>query len=80
MSPMPVLSIAAKKGLRRLERWTTEHALLAAEAGLAGLGAVRPSALLLLGHMRSGSTLLLHLLEATAPVPLRTQVSARFRG
>ncbi len=62
MAPMPVLSIAAKKGLRRLERWTTEHALLAAEAGLGSVGVARPSVLLLLGHMRSGSTLLLHLL------------------
>jgi hypothetical protein len=62
MSPMRVLSPRVKKGLRRLERWAIEHAMLAAEAGLATVGVARPSALLLLGHMRSGSTLLLHLL------------------
>jgi hypothetical protein len=59
---MRVLPTPVKKGLRRLERWATEHALLAAEASLATVGVARPSALLLLGHMRSGSTLLLHLL------------------
>jgi len=37
-------------------------AALVAEGCLAGLGVARPSALLILGHMRSGSSLLLHLL------------------
>ena len=59
---MRVLSTPVKKGLRRLERWAIEHAMLTAEASLATVGVARPSALLLLGHMRSGSTLLLHLL------------------
>jgi hypothetical protein len=48
--------------LRRLGKPAMEHAIVATEDCLAAIGVLRPSALLLLGHMRSGSTLLLHLL------------------
>lgn len=65
---MRVLSISVKKGLRRLERSAKDHALLAAEASLEAVGVARPSALLLLGHMRSGSTLLLHLLLTNSAI------------
>jgi len=49
-------------GLRRLGKPAIEQAILATEGCLAAIGVWRPSVLLLLGHMRSGSTLLLHLL------------------
>lgn len=62
MARMRELSIPVKQGLRRLERRAIEYAMLAAEASLVAVGVARPSVLLLLGHMRSGSTLLLHLL------------------
>jgi hypothetical protein len=50
------------KGIRRFGKRAIESAVMAAEAGLQAVGVPSPSALLLLGHMRSGSTLLLHLL------------------
>jgi hypothetical protein len=65
---MQVLSIPVRRGLRRLERWAVEHAMLAAEASLEAVGVARPSVLLLLGHMRSGSTLLLHLLLTNSAI------------
>jgi hypothetical protein len=49
-------------GIRKLGKRAIESAAMAAEAGLQAVGVPSPSALLLLGHMRSGSTLLLHLL------------------
>lgn len=48
--------------ISRLRSRATGGASLAAEASLSALGVTRPAALMLLGHMRSGSTLLLHLL------------------
>jgi len=48
--------------VRELKRWTRTGAAVTAEALLAAVGVSQPSVLLLLGHMRSGSTLLLHLL------------------
>jgi hypothetical protein len=56
------------KGIRRLGQRAIESAAMAAEAGLQALGVPSPSALLLLGHMRSGSTLLLHLLMTNPEV------------
>ncbi len=48
--------------LRGLTRRTLGYATMATETSLAAIGVSRPSVLLLLGHMRSGSTLMLHLL------------------
>jgi|HubBroStandDraft_1064217.scaffolds.fasta_scaffold00124_27 hypothetical protein len=56
------------KGIRTLRKRVIESAAIAAEGGLQALGVPRPSALLLLGHMRSGSTLLLHLLMTNPEV------------
>ena len=56
------------KVIRRLGRRTIESVVMAAEAGLQAVGVPSPSALLLLGHMRSGSTLLLHLLMTNPDV------------
>lgn len=56
------------KGIRRLGTRAIESAAMAAEAGLKAVGVPIPSALLLLGHMRSGSTLLLHLLMTNPEV------------
>jgi hypothetical protein len=47
---------------RKLRRRAVDHACRLAEGSLAVLGVARPQALLVLGHMRCGSTLLLHLL------------------
>jgi len=55
-------------GIRKLAKRAIESAALAAEAGLQAVGVPHPSALLLLGHMRSGSTLLLHLLMTNPEV------------
>lgn len=44
------------------------HAVVTAEGSLAALGVSRPKALLILGHMRSGSSLLLHLLMTNPEV------------
>jgi hypothetical protein len=54
--------------LRRLGKRGIESAAKATEAGLQAVGVPSPSALLLLGHMRSGSTLLLHLLMTNPEV------------
>jgi hypothetical protein len=56
------------KGIRWLGKRAIESAVIAAEAGLQAVGVPSPSALLLLGHMRSGSTLLLHLLMTNSEV------------
>jgi hypothetical protein len=56
------------KEIRRLGERAIESAAMAAEAGLQAVGVPSPSALLLLGHMRSGSTLLLHLLMTNPEV------------
>jgi hypothetical protein len=48
--------------MRNVRRRAIEHAVMVTEACLEAIGVSSPSALLLLGHMRSGSTLLLHLL------------------
>jgi hypothetical protein len=48
--------------IRGLRKEAIERASVGAEACLQALGVANPSALLILGHMRSGSTLLLHLL------------------
>jgi Sulfotransferase domain len=55
-------------GIRRLGKRAIRSAAMAAEAGLQAVGVPSPSALLLLGHMRSGSTLLLHLLMTNPEV------------
>jgi hypothetical protein len=55
-------------GIRQLGKRAIESAAMAAEAGLQAVGVPRPSALLVLGHMRSGSTLLLHLLMTNPEV------------
>ena len=55
-------SAPTMKEIRRLGKLALEHTTLVAESGLQAFGVRRPSALLLLGHMRSGSTLVLHLL------------------
>jgi hypothetical protein len=47
---------------RTLGNWLIERTALIVEDCLDAIGVRRPAALLLLGHMRSGSTLLLHLL------------------
>jgi len=49
-------------GLRKAGKRAILGTLVSAEASLKAVGLARPSVLLLLGHMRSGSTLLLHLL------------------
>jgi hypothetical protein len=54
--------------IRRLGKRAIGAAALAAEACLESVGVPSPSALLLLGHMRSGSTLLLHLLMTNPEV------------
>jgi hypothetical protein len=54
--------------IRRLGRRLIERATVAAEGCLDAIGVSSPSALLLLGHMRSGSTLLLHLLMTNPEV------------
>jgi hypothetical protein len=56
------------KGIRRLGKRAVESIAMVAEAGLQAVGVQSPSALLLLGHMRSGSTLLLHLLMTNPEV------------
>jgi hypothetical protein len=56
------------EGIRRLGKRAIESAVMAAEASLRAVGVPSPSALLLLGHMRSGSTLLLHLLMTNPEV------------
>jgi hypothetical protein len=48
--------------IRKVRRQVLRQGAFLAEGGLAALGVARPQALLLLGHMRCGSTLLLHLL------------------
>ena len=48
--------------LRLVKRRLVNLAYAASESGLAAIGVPRPSVVLILGHMRSGSTLLLHLL------------------
>lgn len=53
---------------RALGERVIERTALTVEAGLAAIGVHRPLALLLLGHMRSGSTLLLHLLMTNPEV------------
>ncbi len=55
-------------GLRRLARPLLGSAATLAECGLAAGGIPRPAILLLLGHMRSGSTLMLHLLMTNREV------------
>lgn len=55
-------------GIRRLGKRASGAAALAAEGCLESLGVPSPAALLLLGHMRSGSTLLLHLLMTNPEV------------
>jgi hypothetical protein len=54
--------------IRRLGKRLIERATLAAETSLDAIGVSSPCALLLLGHMRSGSTLLLHLLMTNPEV------------
>lgn len=54
--------------IRKLGKRAIESAAMAAEAGLQAVGVPNPSTLLLLGHMRSGSTLLLHLLMTNPEV------------
>src|SRR5580658_6689096 len=54
--------------IRRLGKRLIERATLAAETSLDAVGVSSPCALLLLGHMRSGSTLLLHLLMTNPEV------------
>jgi Sulfotransferase domain len=54
--------------LRKLRARAIGPATLVAEACLGAVGIPSPSALLLLGHMRSGSTLLLHLLMSNPEV------------
>lgn len=49
-------------GVRKFARAALGGAATLAEAGLEAVGVPRPATLLILGHMRSGSTLLLHLL------------------
>jgi hypothetical protein len=56
------------KGIRRLAKRAIESAAMATETGLQAVGVPSPLALLLLGHMRSGSTLLLHLLMTNPEV------------
>jgi hypothetical protein len=56
------------KGIRGLRKRAIECAAGAAEGSLQAVGVPSPSALLLLGHMRSGSTLLLHLLMTNPEV------------
>jgi Sulfotransferase domain len=53
-------------------------ASVAAEVGLALCGVARPTALLLLGHMRSGSTLLLHLLLTNPQIAACGERNARY--
>jgi hypothetical protein len=54
--------------LRALRERVIERTALAVEACLDAIGVHRPLALLLFGHMRSGSTLLLHLLMTNPEV------------
>lgn len=54
--------------IRSLGKRALGAAVVAAEGCLGAVGVARPSALLLLGHMRSGSTLLLHLLMTNPEV------------
>jgi hypothetical protein len=54
--------------IRRIGKRAIAAAVVAAEACLEAIGVPSPSALLLLGHMRSGSTLLLHLLMTNPEV------------
>jgi len=53
---------------RKLRRRAVGQACILAERGLAVVGVARPQALLLMGHMRCGSTLLLHLLMTNPQV------------
>ncbi len=53
---------------RKLRRRAFGQACVLTECSLAALGVARPQALLLLGHMRCGSTLLLHLLMSNPQV------------
>jgi hypothetical protein len=55
-------------GLGKLRHEAIGRASAATEACLATIGVPRPGALLLLGHMRSGSSLLLHLLLTNSQV------------
>ena len=55
-------------GFRALGKRVIEGTMMTLEACLAAIGVHRPLALLLLGHMRSGSTLLLHLLMTNPEV------------
>ena len=48
------------------------------EAGLAAVGLGRPATLLLLGHMRSGSTLLLHLLLTNPEIAAMGERNVRY--
>ena len=53
---------------RVLKRTLARFAVRAGEASLEALGVPPPGAILILGHMRSGSTLLLHLLMTTPEI------------
>src|ERR1700722_1796011 len=62
--------------IRKLRRHALGNACSLAEGGLATLGVARPQALLLLGHMRCGSTLLLHLLMTNPQVSAQGERNA----
>jgi hypothetical protein len=65
---------------RKLRRYAVGHACSLAEGGLAAFGIARPQALLLLGHMRCGSTLLLHLLMTNRQIAAQGERNAVYAG
>lgn len=65
-----------RKRARRIRERTIDHAAVVAETSLEAIGVSKPSALLLLGHMRSGSTLLLHLLMTNPEISARGERGA----
>jgi hypothetical protein len=65
---------------RNLRRHAVGRACSLAEGSLAALGVPRPQALLLLGHMRCGSTLLLHLLMTNPQVSAQGERNAVYAG
>jgi Sulfotransferase domain len=67
-----------KNTIRRLKRRAIERAMVVTEASLQAIGVSSPLALLLLGHMRSGSTLLLHLLMTNPEVSAKGERGATY--
>jgi hypothetical protein len=61
-----------------LKRRAIRSALVLSEWCLHGLGVRKPSVLLIMGHMRSGSTLLLHLLMTNSQVAALGEQNSRY--